>query len=570
MTTIYINLKSDDDVIKNRFRTLDTFEDIANLLEIKPKMLRDILVINKGKNYKSFVIKKKNGGERTIYSPEKNLSILQKKFLYILNLVYRNHENAHGFVRDKSIKTNATSHLGQNYILNFDLKDFFENINFGRVRSMFMSYFKFNTIIATTLANLCCHEDGFLPQGAATSPAIANILSYNLDKTFSKLAKKEKCVYTRYADDITFSTNREKFPKNIAFQKKGQVLLSSYVEKIIRENGFLINESKTRLHNKYQNLSVTGITVNQKLNVSRKYIRKIRSILHCIEKNISNLELAEKLFCEKYTFRQRKNSNTPNMFDVLKGMISHLGNVRGKSDDIYIKLATRYNILVNNIDKPEIKLPISAQKFQERNTFVVDSLYSKYSLYGAEDQVLNGQGTGFLLKNVGLITNAHVLYDNIDLLDDGAEYKTEYYIRVHQSKYSIDNKQYYAKIVYYDSFRDIAILSIKDINLNTEGYSYNEEINPNQSIKLIGYPQYIDGQDLRVLDGHIMNSRIHTDGTRTQKRYEISATIFGGNSGGPIVNANNEVIAVAAKGISDKGSVPFEVIPISDVIKIYN
>jgi retron-type reverse transcriptase len=193
--------------------------------------------------------------------------------------------SAHGFIKERSIITNANQHSKQKYILNFDLENFFENIRFGRVRAMFIHYFGFNTVVASTLANLCCHHEGFLPQGAATSPMISNILSFRMDKEFTKLAHKTHSTYTRYADDITFSTKKSSFPKELAYVDTDIPLqLSSEILKIVNSNGFKVNNEKTRLNNYRSRLSVTGITVNEKLNVERQYIRRIRSILHCIEK----------------------------------------------------------------------------------------------------------------------------------------------------------------------------------------------------------------------------------------------------------------------------------------------
>ncbi|GIO28271.1 hypothetical protein J43TS3_28820 [Ornithinibacillus bavariensis] len=221
----------------------------------------------------------------------------------ILTLDYTNHPNSHGFIVGRSIKTNASKHVQRNYILNFDLENYFENINFGRVRSMFTYYFGFNNTVSSTLANTCCHYEGFLPQGASTSPIISNIISYKMDRELSKLAAKNNCIYTRYADDITLSTKSEFLQKRIALIKDNSVSLSKEINNIIKKNGFLINDSKTRLSSKYERQIVTGITVNKKLNVNRRYIRRVRSILHCIEKNIDDIEIAKSIFKEKYKFR---------------------------------------------------------------------------------------------------------------------------------------------------------------------------------------------------------------------------------------------------------------------------
>ncbi|MEK3796962.1 reverse transcriptase domain-containing protein [Peribacillus sp. FSL H8-0477] len=558
-----------NEVIIEKFKSLKNFEDVANLFEIPAKELRKILVISKKNNYSTFTIKKKNGKDRTIHAPKKNLSILQKKFSYILSLVYNNHLNAHGFIKNRSIVSNASVHLKQKNILNFDLENYFENINFGRVRAMFIHYYSFNETVASTLANICCHHDGFLPQGAATSPAISNILSFKLDKELTKLARKNHCIYTRYADDITFSTKKQQFPTNIAFIENASAQLAPEVIKLVKGNGFLINENKTRLNNYREHLSVTGITVNEKLNVERKYIRRIRSILHCIEKNIDDVEAAKLMFNKNYKFRQKKEQGNPDMFDVLRGMISFVGQVKGKEDPVYLKLANRYNQSIQSMDLPLINIPITKRKFQERNTYVIESLGYRYLLDGEANEkyyVLTDQGTGFILKGIGLITNYHVLKDYIEMLElEGIHYVSPY-IQIQKSKYAQEKQ--YAKLLHYDKNKDIAILSINGLNIDEVGFEYNESFEYGEEIQLIGYPDFKENMDISIKKGVLLGERFtNKSGDKREVRYEISPDILGGNSGGPVVNMENEVLAIAAKGAI---VVPNEVIPVKEVIELAN
>ncbi|HHT7238827.1 TPA: reverse transcriptase domain-containing protein [Bacillus cereus] len=562
-----VNLLCTDEEIKIKFKSIKNFEDVANMLEIPAQELRGILVLFKRNNYTTFTIKKKDGNDRTIHAPKKNLSIIQKKFSYILSLVYNNHLNAHGFIKNRSIVSNATQHLKQKYVLNFDLENYFETINFGRVRAMFIHYYGFNEIVASTLANICCHHEGFLPQGAATSPTISNILSFKMDKELTKLAKKNHCIYSRYADDITFSTKKNQFPRNIAYIEDSFIHIAPEIVKVVKGNGFFINEKKTRLNSQQEHLSVTGITVNEKLNVERKYIRKIRSILHCIEKNINDIEVARAMFNEKYKFRQRKEHGNPDMFDVLRGMISYVGLVKGKDDAVFLKLAKRYNQSVEFFDLPIIKLPIPKRNFQENNTFVIESLYYPFSIEGeAAGEAPIGQGTGFLLKGIGLVTNAHVFKgEYIEMLEIGATFDK---IQIHRSKYS-SGKKHYAKLLHYDKIKDIAILSVDGLDITKVGFEYNESIDSDMEIQLLGYPNFRENMDISIKSGTVLGVR-YTDKYRlsSEERYEISAHIYGGNSGGPVVNMNNEVVAVAVKGITEEASVPSEVIPIKEVINL--
>ncbi|MCF2945654.1 reverse transcriptase domain-containing protein [Paenibacillus tarimensis] len=562
-------LQSSDDKIKSKFKTLTDFEDVALLLEIPVEFLWKILIRDKQINYKSFPLAKKNGGYRTIYSPSKNLTLLQKKLAYILSLNFTPHTRAYGFIEKRSIVTNASEHLKKNYVLNIDLENFFESISFARVRKMFISYFKFNDTVSTTLANICVHPDGILPQGAATSPIISNILAKSLDKELLRLSLESKGVkYTRYADDITFSTNKKTFPKAIALLNDDkQVILSDNLIQIIKSNGFNVNERKIRLQDREGNQSVTGITVNEKLNVSRTYIRRIRSILNCIEKNINDLDFARSIFERKYPFRQRVKGNYPDMFLVLRGMITHVGHVKGKRDPIYLKLASRFNrispkkMIINSAEKQNNK-----RKAYEDYTYVIDQDDIKCVFDPKMDDMVDlyyGQGTGVLLKGIGVVTNTHVLGTIIDALDNGAKLPSSYRIRVfkHDSELA-------CTITCYDPERDIAILTPDDIDCSAIGLEYNTSITKGQSIDLIGYPNYRQGQEIRVENGFVQGKRIHKGTKGEYIRHEISPTIYAGNSGGPVVNENAEVIAIAAKGATENGVVPNEVIPISEIIKL--
>ncbi|MCU7708400.1 reverse transcriptase domain-containing protein [Priestia sp. JV24] len=543
------------------------------MLEIPVEFLWKILFRDMPTNYRTFKLRKKNGGERTIYSPTSNLAILQKKLAYILSLKYNVHQRAHGFAKRRSIVTNASEHLNKRYVLNFDLENFFESIEFPRVRNMFISYFGLNEKVATTFANICCHPKGFLPQGAATSPIVSNIITNGLDKDLMRIAKNANwCKYTRYVDDITLSSNSMKFPKEIAQVLDGHVVLSETILNTVEKHGFKINDAKTRLQSNKENQTVTGITVNQILNVNRKYIRRIRSILDCIEKNIDAVERAEEIFKSKYPYRQKRENKNPDMFQILKGMISHVGNVKGKKDPVYLKLANRFNNLIELelSDLKPLKLPMTRKAFHENHTYVVDA--ERNAIYFTDDgfnEVGYGQGTGFLLKNIGLVTNAHVISDVIDVIKENkGDFAQEYYVSFFRG--ADYHTKHWAKVLYHDIEKDIAILSPKDIDISKVGYELNESITQGQKVELVGFPDYREGQEIRVQDGIIQGIRMHENEDRTRKyrRHEITTTIYGGNSGGPVVNENNEVIAVAVKGATLRGVSPNEVIPISDVIKL--
>lgn len=187
-----------------------TREDLALYLAIPLQKLTYILYKNKPDSYYStFEIPKKNGEPRQIHAPSGDLKQLQKKLAQKLWSVHREfiEENqiqdniSHAFQKEKSILTNASIHKNKRYVLNLDLKDFFDHFHFGRVRGFFMKNknFELPVEIATMLAQLTCYQ-GKLPQGAPTSPVITNLICNILDMRLLNIAKKYRVVYTRYAD----------------------------------------------------------------------------------------------------------------------------------------------------------------------------------------------------------------------------------------------------------------------------------------------------------------------------------------------------------------------------------
>lgn len=557
-----------NDAIKEYFDGLQSFECVARLLEVPKKVLWKNVIANK-KYYEFKIPKKKSGEFRIINKPSNNLDIIQKKLNFIISVVYESSSiSSHGFEKGKSIRTNAEMHLKRKLVLNLDLKDFFSSINFPRVRAMFMSYFKFNNDVATTLANICCDNNNVLPQGAATSPVISNIIAYKLDKQLHRLARKHGCVYTRYADDITFSTNREEFHKNIFNHNEDLMDVGETVKKIIENNGFKVNENKTRIFDYSKPQYVTGVKVNNKLNVNRSYVRRIRSILHTIEKNINDLEKAREIFKAKYTFR-RTLFKDYDMFNVVRGMISHLGNIKGKQDLIFQKFAIRYNEIIKQVNQQQGKnysflyRPFTEKEFRQQNIFVIEEDEISYKIgEGYNKNFISSQGSAFLLKGIGLVTNWHVVKPYIENVIDNelASFVDNYYIPITKSQYS--NEIFFARVIMYDKARDLAILEVEDIDYQKHGFNYSLDIAENMQCFLLGYPEYIRGQNLHEVEGKIQSQRMTRYPPREFVRYTTTMPIYGGNSGGPVVNFNNVVIAVAVKGRDNTVS---EVIPIGDL-----
>lgn len=237
--------------------------NVASLLGYRAASLSYILYVKRPTNqYKTFDIKKRYGGTRQISAPLKDLKILQRRLADLLqdcadeinraNKLHDSGENpdqiAHGFKRNRSIITNARRHKNRRYVFNVDIENFFGSINFGRVRGYFTSdkNFQLQPKVATILAQIACFQNG-LPQGSPCSPVISNLIGHILDIHLVKLAARVGCTYTRYADDLTFSTNNPTFPTQIAVEaceKDHSWQVGSELKHLIGKSGFALNSKR--------------------------------------------------------------------------------------------------------------------------------------------------------------------------------------------------------------------------------------------------------------------------------------------------------------------------------------
>lgn len=266
-------------------------EHLADCLRIKTKQLTYILYVKNTENcYSTFEIPKRSGGVRVIAAPNNQLKTIQKRLARLLQDYHldcweekRNRipNISHAFeprALKRGIISNAKIHRKKRYVLNIDLTDFFGTIHFGRVKGYFEKNndFKMSSDVATMIAQLCCYK-GVLPQGAPTSPILSNLICEILDYRLLKTAKKYKLDYTRYADDLTFSTNDKHFLEsfNNAFVE---------IKSVIERAGFAINEKKTRLQYRDSRQIVTGLVVNQKLSVANNYYKDTRAMAHSLYK----------------------------------------------------------------------------------------------------------------------------------------------------------------------------------------------------------------------------------------------------------------------------------------------
>ncbi|MDO6804000.1 reverse transcriptase family protein [Wenyingzhuangia sp. 1_MG-2023] len=290
MSGIFLDKVSREKVVQkfNEINSINEFASLLNFIErnnihlldknkftpINSKYLYH-LSITKDKRYKEFNISKKSGKKRKIESPDELLKRVQKLINFLLQVIFEpySHYSSNGFLFGKGIIRNAKPHINKNYVLNLDIKDFFPSINFRRVKVV-LELNPFNLKddrerISFLIANICTYKN-HLPQGVPTSPILSNIVTQRLDRNLTKECVNLNIKYTRYADDLTFSSNQNILDPS--FIKK--------VKQIVKYENFELNNDKTRLQTSMQRQQVTGLIVNEKLNVKREYLQKVRAMLN--------------------------------------------------------------------------------------------------------------------------------------------------------------------------------------------------------------------------------------------------------------------------------------------------
>lgn len=268
---------------------LTSEQDLADLLGISLSRLRWFTFDKAAEttwHYVRYTVPKRSGGERIILAPKPELKALQRRALAEIIGKAPVALAAHGFVPGKSTITNARAHVGKNVIVKLDLQDFFPSITFARVRGMLIAL-GYPFAVAAALALLCTEYDRepferggkryfisvgprHLVQGAPTSPALANLVAWSLDRRLMGLAKARGFTYTRYADDLVFSGDDPAAARDLRI----------VVERIIPDESFTVNRAKTKVARQSARQIVTGLVVNEQVNTPRSLRRQLRAILH--------------------------------------------------------------------------------------------------------------------------------------------------------------------------------------------------------------------------------------------------------------------------------------------------
>lgn len=467
-----------------------------------------------GRMYHTFEIKKKSGKARVINAPDKRLKMLQRKIADLLTPLYRRRNPVHGFVLDRSVKTNAQSHIGGKFLVNLDLKDFFPTISQKRITGVLRSL-GIEPDIANAISVICC-VNGCLPQGAPSSPILSNMVCFRLDRELLAFAKQARCIYTRYADDLTFSSYQ---PLNGLFEtappSPGHFppdLLTKPLQRFFASNGFTVNPTKLHYSDRHSRRTVTGIRINESLNVDRRFVRNLRAALYSVE-TLGTADAESK-------FRDSRGG-TAALGKHLQGKVSWLGHIKGSSDPIFRKIASRFNNLFPDL---VLRIQPTAQEIRERAVWLIE-----------HGDGAGAQGTAFFLKGTGLVTAAHCM---------SSSGIVEIY---HPTKPS---NKFSASVKHLCNHRDLAVLehNIPD-NEFYELVPAATTVSTGDLTTAIGYPGFGPGDKLNIRPGQVTSLPTKS----MVKMIEVQQMLSQGMSGGPLLNTHDQVVGVVHKGGPDYG-----------------
>jgi hypothetical protein len=532
---------------------------LAKCLGEKETTIKYLVFKSKG-NYTPFFLFKRNGSKREIHAPIPMLKRIQRKIKNEIDLIYIKPNCVKGFCASESILSNAKEHVKKKNVFNIDLKDFFPSIHFGRIYGMFQSYpFKLCKEVSFYLAKLCTAND-VMPQGAPTSPIISNVLSYKMDMNITNYCKKYNVSFTRYADDLSFSTNMNSFPRGLVYLENSDVKIGKILSRIINENGFEINPKKTKYFHNSVRQNVTNLTVNEKININKKYIRKIRSIL--FDAKTKGLESAAKKFYKiEYNIdisdisEKGIKESIEHYLNVLRGKLEFLRFVLKEQNLLFIKYAKEYNDLIG-------------QDIFD-NSFIDIVEYCSFRTYLIISHNEMSIGSGFITEEGYFITSTHVIF-NKDLFISEEEYKNA----TNNLDIELDGK---TDFIYFKQLGDKKKKILSNLKISKEAYDTDIYIQKrkfhgkkvklaekydykvNSKIYLVGFGGYIEGGNPAFISSTIINESKYLG----RKYYQIKDRVIHGMSGGPVFNENKEVIGVVYCGLDNENSSVNGFIPIN-------
>ena len=431
-----------------RIKECKSVYELARHLNLSVATITNILYNVKTDNcYKKYIIPKKSGGSRKICAPNSELKSIQKR---LANALYNElklireeeHTNAkisHAFEKKKSIISNCEIHKRKRFVLNVDLEDFFGHFHYGRVYGYFLKnkHFLCTDETARTIANLACFKSK-LPQGAPTSPIITNLIFQTVDIRILQLTRKYHLDYTRYADDLTFSTNRKDF-----FEVY-KVFLNE-LEKLLKRSGFEINNNKIRISFHDSRQTVTGLIVNNKINVSADYFKLVRAYANSFYKT------------GEYHIKDKNNKATrKGTANQLEGMLSFIRMIDRHNCKGTLSDPIKQQQSLNKRDKEYQRFLFFKYFYKNDRPLIItegktDQIYLKCALkkyYQQFPTLIKKTKNGFQF-NVQFMKRSQRMHEMFSFVKDGADAMSNFYKNFYANKVNYnfpDYYQYFSKI----------------------------------------------------------------------------------------------------------------------------
>ena len=517
-----------------------TYRDFAKLLGVNPKAIVFYAYTRKGrqKAYRHFSIPKKSGGKRLISAPSRGLYQVQRAILdkILTPDQLKNRNSVFSYTAERGALEMASRHVGREFVVRVDISDFFGAITFPRVLGALKAFpLKLPHRWAVVVAQLCTYR-GQLPQGAPTSPAISNMVARRLDGELIRFAKQNGFRYTRYSDDLVFSARtRRRLSLLVERDENFSFVAAKPLRSIVEGNYFTINESKTRVSFRKDKQVVLGNVCNTKLNVDRKYVRQIRTLLYLSGKSRSNASSAYK----NWTGSIRDKD----ICSVIRSKIEYVRQVKGNSDSVFISLTESFNSIFP--DKNPVKIvrqkTVGLAEVYANKVFVCQSYHEKYEAPSddSDEATLYKTGSCFFLEGVGLVTAFHNLFHLFEIFQYR---KTELNFRI-------------SNFLYQDPDLDIAILDGSEVFKGIYQEMKPEEIwpiGPGTSVSIAGFPFYNDGDEISIKQGKIVQEKMRFG----HKVFVVDIDIQEGESGAPVLNDRNRVIGVVRSQHNESFIVP--------------
>ncbi|MBV6427933.1 MAG: hypothetical protein KIPDCIKN_02456 [Haliscomenobacter sp.] len=334
-----------------RFLDVQTVEQLAKILGKDPMKLAVLAALPQ---YREFDIPKKNGGKRHIEDPAPPLKKVQRKLNDFLQAVYFFHrtDNAFGFITNpvddpspRHILTNAQAHLGCRWLLNVDMKDFFHLVSQERTEQLFEApLFGFGEHVSTLLASLACYK-GRLPMGAPTSPVISNLVSIPLDEDLNAFARERGWTYTRYADDMSFSSQTEIPPDAV-----------QEIEAWVKAYDFELNPAKVKLFGpgSPNPKEVTGLHVGEtEIGLGADYTGQLTGAIQHLNDIVDAQYLTP-------SGKSQPSRWVEELEAMVRGKLEFARQILGEADPLYQDLSLR---LENALEPPETYGPLTWLEF---------------------------------------------------------------------------------------------------------------------------------------------------------------------------------------------------------------